>query len=166
MFTRDEKTTTAPVTPVTPEPSTPPRPQEQRAPAPARASSETSLISSALKVTGQLESDEDIQIEGQVEGDIRARKVMIGVKASVKGTVFGDDVDLAGTVNGKIEAKTVVLAKTARMSGDIVHEILQVDKGAFIDGHCRPHGHGEQRTGQVTTLTPKAAEKAASSQRS
>ena len=158
MFSRDEKTPTPPATPVTQD-NAPARPQpaapEQRAAAPApRTTSETSLISAALKVTGQLESAEDIQVEGQVEGDIRARKVIIGAKASVKGTVFGDDVDLAGTVNGKIEAKTVVLAKTARMSGDIVHEVLQVDKGAYIDGHCRPHGSVAQDKKPAEKPTP------------
>jgi cytoskeletal protein CcmA (bactofilin family) len=74
----------------------------------------------------------------------------------VKGTIYGDDVDVAGTVTGKIEAKSVVLAKTAHVSGDILHEVLQVDKGAFLDGNCRPH-HAE-RPAQPHVV--KTAEKA------
>ncbi len=152
MFSRDDKTATTPAVPgkpaaVQPAPATAPVTEAPRSEAPRQAApaprpagpEQVSLISASLKITGQLESDEDIQIDGQVEGDIRARKVSIGPKASVKGTVFGEDVDLAGTVNGKIEAKTVVLAKTARMTGDVVHDVLQVDKGAYLDGHCRPH---------------------------
>jgi len=155
MFTRD-KPAEAPAVPPVKEVDVPARPQEQashtpihaRTPEPAtpaktRPASEPSRISSALKITGQLESDEDVQIDGHIEGDIRARKVTIGAGATVKGTVFGEDVELSGTVTGKIEATSVVLSKTARMSGDVVHKALQIEKGAYIDGHCRPQGQGD-----------------------
>ncbi len=98
----------------------------------------TSVISKALKITGQLESTENIQIEGEVDGDIRAVSVKVGSNASVKGTVYGDEVELAGTVEGKIEAKKVVLTRTAHMSGDVIHQDITIESGAFIDGHCRP----------------------------
>lgn len=97
-----------------------------------------SLISKALKVTGQLESTEDIQIEGEVEGDVRGVSVTVGTNAKIKGTVYGDAVELAGTVEGKIEAKKVVLTSTAHMSGDVVHDDIRVESGAFLDGHCKP----------------------------
>ena len=155
MFSR-EKATEAPATPAVKEVEPPARPQEQAAASPIQArpvdhgsaaktrpASEASRISSALKVTGQLESDEDIQIDGHIEGDIKARRVIIGAGATVKGTVSGDDVEVSGTVTGKIEAASVVLSKSARMSGDVVHKALQIEKGAYIDGHCRPQGQSD-----------------------
>ena len=75
-----------------------------------------SVISKALKITGELESTEDIQIDGQIEGDVRGVGVKIGQNAKVVGTVYGDEVELAGTIEGKIEAKKVILTGTARMS--------------------------------------------------
>src|SRR5712671_340500 len=45
-----------------------------------------SVISKALKITGELESTEDIQIDGQIEGDVRGVGVKIGQNAKVKGT--------------------------------------------------------------------------------
>lgn len=100
--------------------------------------SSVSVISKALKITGQLESTEDIQIDGNVDGDVRAVSVTVGNGAKVKGTVYGETVELAGTVEGKIEAKKVVLTNTAHMAGDVVHQDLTIASGAFIDGHCRP----------------------------
>jgi cytoskeletal protein CcmA (bactofilin family) len=97
-----------------------------------------SVISKALKITGQLESTEDIQIDGEIEGDVRAVSVRVGPNAKVKGAVYGDAVEVAGTVEGKIEAKKVVLTGTARMSGDVVHQDISIHSGAFIDGHCKP----------------------------
>jgi len=69
--------------------------------------------------------------------------VRIGSGAVIKGTVFGEGVELAGTIEGKIEAKTAVLTTTARMSGDILHQSLQIDRGACFDGISRPH-HGHK----------------------
>ena len=75
-----------------------------------------SVISKSLKITGELESSEDIQIDGQIEGDVRGVGVKIGQNAKVKGTVYGEEVELSGTVEGKIEAKKVFISGTARMT--------------------------------------------------
>jgi cytoskeletal protein CcmA (bactofilin family) len=97
-----------------------------------------SVISKALKITGQLESTEDIQIEGEIDGDVRGVSVKVGSNAKVKGSVYGEAVELSGTVDGKIEAKKVVLTSTARMCGDVIHQDITIQSGAFIDGHCKP----------------------------
>ena len=97
-----------------------------------------SVISKSLKITGQLESTEDIHIEGEVDGDVRGVSVKVGQTAKISGTVYGEEVEVSGTVNGKVEARKVVLTSTAHMSGDIIHQELRIDSGAYIDGHCRP----------------------------
>jgi cytoskeletal protein CcmA (bactofilin family) len=118
--------------------SAPPRAPEQHAPS-ARTYAGPSIISAALSVTGRLESAGDIQVDGKVEGDIRGQTVRIGNSAVIKGTVFGEVVELAGTIEGKIEASSTVLTKTARMTGDILHQSLQIEQGAFFNGNSRPH---------------------------
>jgi cytoskeletal protein CcmA (bactofilin family) len=97
-----------------------------------------SVISKALKITGELESTEDIQIDGEIEGDVRGVGVKIGQNAKVKGTVYGDEVELAGTIEGKIESKKVFLTGTARMTGDIWHQDIKIDSGAHIAGNLKP----------------------------
>ena len=122
--------------------------------APRAATSEpmgVSVISKALKITGQLESTEDIQIDGEIEGDVRAASVKVGTNARVKGTVYGDTVELAGTVDGRIEARKVVLTSTAHMSGDVLHQDIKIDSGAYINGHCRPE-YGKSGTGAQKPL--------------
>ena len=104
-----------------------------------RTYSGPSIISSALVVVGRLESAGDIQVDGKVEGDIRGQAVRIGSTAVVKGTVTGEVVELAGTLDGKIEARSAVLGKTARMTGDIIHQTLQIDEGSYFNGNSRPN---------------------------
>jgi cytoskeletal protein CcmA (bactofilin family) len=104
----------------------------------AGAPAGASVISRALKITGQLESSEDIEIQGEVEGDVRAITVRVGQGAKVRGTVYGEEVELAGTVDGKIEARKVVLTSSAHMSGDVVHQDVSIQSGAYINGHLKP----------------------------
>ncbi len=75
---------------------------------------------------------------GQIEGDVRGVGVKIGQNAKVKGTVYGDEVELSGSIEGKIEAKKVVLNGTARMTGDILHQEIKVEAGAYISGTLTP----------------------------
>ena len=151
MFSRNDKSpepapaakpqaTATPLNNPSPPPAAAPAPVETRRPS---VSSQhgvpaVSVISKALKITGQLESTEDIHIEGEVDGDIRGVAVKVGHNAKVKGTVYGEEVELSGTVTGKIEARKVVLTSTAHMSGDVIHQDIRIDSGAYIDGHCRP----------------------------
>ncbi|MDE2629494.1 MAG: polymer-forming cytoskeletal protein, partial [Alphaproteobacteria bacterium] len=83
-------------------------------------------------------STEDIQLDGQIDGDVRGVSIKVGSNAKVKGSVYGETVELAGTIEGKIEAKKVVLTRSAHMSGDVIHQDITIESGAFIDGHCRP----------------------------
>src|SRR5215469_6833079 len=168
MFTRNDKSfdangtgtasardkTEAPVAPIVETKRTqPPAPQTYEVATPQTRV--VSVISKALKITGQLESTEDIQVDAEVDGDVRGVSVKIGSNAKVKGTVYGDTVELAGTIDGKIEAKKVVLTSTAHMSGDVIHQDIKIESGAYIDGHCRPE------YGKATNKNAHAAAKPA-----
>jgi cytoskeletal protein CcmA (bactofilin family) len=158
MFTRNDKAPDTPVrtgAPANDKPETV-APFETRRPevvqitpvaaSPAPSAQMTSVISKALKITGQLESTENIQIDGEIEGDVRGVCVKVGHNAKVKGSVYGEEVELAGTVDGKIEAKKVILTNSAHMSGDVIHQDITIQSGAYIAGHCRPeYGKTESR---------------------
>ena len=125
-------------------------------PRPANSTGGVSVISKALKITGQLESTEDIRIDGEVEGDVRGVSVTVGSGAKVKGTVYGDAVELSGTIEGKIEAEKVVLTSSAHMSGDVLHKDIRIESGAYIDGHLRPgYVKGENRGSRPVALQAK-----------
>ena len=96
-----------------------------------------SIISADLTIDGNLSSGGEIQVDGVVNGDIRCKAVIVGVKGSVIGEVVAQTVRMHGAVKGMVRAKSVFLASTARMSGDVEHESLAIEPGAYMEGHCK-----------------------------
>ena len=96
-----------------------------------------SLISTDLEITGNLRTSGEVQLDGIVTGDINCAKLVIGEKAVIAGHIEADEVMIQGQVTGRIKARDVHLAKTARVIGDIWHDSLAIDAGAFLDGHCK-----------------------------
>jgi cytoskeletal protein CcmA (bactofilin family) len=109
--------------------------QDARADIPVKAV--PSIVSADLSIKGDLESGGEIQVDGVVTGDITCKALIVGVKGSVVGEVSAQTVRLHGAVKGQIRAKSVFLASTARMSGDVEHESLAIEPGAYMEGHCK-----------------------------
>lgn len=96
-----------------------------------------SIVSADLTISGDLVSEGEVQIDGTVNGDIKTTTLLIGETAHVCGEVHAHRVRVHGHVDGQITAKSVTLAKTAHVSGDVIHEDLSIEKGAFLEGHCK-----------------------------
>jgi cytoskeletal protein CcmA (bactofilin family) len=96
-----------------------------------------SIISADLIVRGALFSAGDVQIDGRVDGDIRAGGLIIGEKAVIVGDVYAEEIVVRGRVEGGISARKVSLASTCHVEGNILHEALSVEIGAYFEGNCR-----------------------------
>ena len=116
-----------------------------------------SLVSADLKIRGNLNNPGEVHFDGTIEGDITCRKLIVGEKASITGHVEADEVVIRGKVTGRVKAHSVQLAKTANVIGDIWHDILVIEAGAFLEGHCigkaQPAADDELRDRSVG-LTP------------
>lgn len=119
-----------------------------------RPHSAPTIISADMVINGTLASGGDVQIDGQVEGDVRCIGLVIGDKAEVQGEIYAEDVTIRGKVVGRIRARKVTLAATSHVEGDILHEAFSVEAGAFFEGNCRhsdnPLGDIDGRRSQVS----------------
>ncbi|WP_051432018.1 bactofilin family protein [Rhodovibrio salinarum] len=123
-------------------------------------------MSKDLAITGDLVSAGDIQIDGQVKGDVAADTLTIGEQGQVEGKVRGERVRVCGTVEGEIEGGTVTLAASARVQGDVVHDSLAIEPGARLEGHCRRRAAttaAQPATRETAAKTAPVAEKDAAS---
>ncbi len=127
-----------------PEESKPAPAETQSSPAPRQSSDFTpaapktkppaSVLSSDLHITGNVKTTGDIQVEGTVEGDIRAHLLTVGESATVKGECIADDVVVNGRIVGRVRGLKVRLTATARVEGDIIHKTIAIESGAHFEG--------------------------------
>ena len=131
--------------PPAPEPTPSPTPNlpaatpAARAPEPARPatrSSNLSTLAAGVKYEGNISGAGELQVEGNLKGDVRVARVVIGEGGAVEGTVHADVLDVRGRITGAIVAKQVKLYATARVEGDITQEQLSIDQGAWFQGRC------------------------------
>ena len=119
--------------PATSAPASPPKQADFKASAP-KPKPPASVLSSDLHVTGNMKTSGDIQVEGTVEGDIRAHLLTIGESATIKGEVVADDVVINGRIVGRVRGLKVRLTSTARVEGDIIHKTIAIESGAHFEG--------------------------------
>lgn len=103
-------------------------------PSTPKAKPPASVLSSDLHITGNLKTTGDINVEGTVEGDIRAHLLTVGETATIKGEVVADDVVVNGRVVGRVRGLKVRLTATARVEGDIIHKTIAIESGAHFEG--------------------------------
>jgi cytoskeletal protein CcmA (bactofilin family) len=96
-----------------------------------------SIISSDMKVTGDIVATGEMQIDGRVDGDVKCGRLTVGETGTIKGMVHAEQALVRGRIEGHIEAGAVTLAHTAKVKGDVVHETLTIEPGADIEGLCR-----------------------------
>ena len=93
-----------------------------------------STLSTDLVIKGNLQSTGDIQIEGTVEGDIRAHLLTVGESATIRGEVIADDVVINGRIVGRVRGLKVRLTSSAKVDGDIIHKTIAIESGAHFEG--------------------------------
>jgi cytoskeletal protein CcmA (bactofilin family) len=101
---------------------------------PSPKSAAPSIISVDLRITGDVVTIGDIQVDGTIEGDIQGRSIVIGEEARVRGAVTAESVRVTGTIVGSIRAASVALDSTAKVTGDIFTATLAIEAGAYFEG--------------------------------
>jgi cytoskeletal protein CcmA (bactofilin family) len=93
-----------------------------------------SVIGHGIVVTGNIEAEVDLHIEGLVRGDVRCATLILGERSSVIGNVFAQRVRVSGNVEGGIETTDLAIEATARVKGDVSYSRLRIANGGIISG--------------------------------
>ena len=106
---------------------------------------EVSRISTGTVIKGEINSPNDIRIDGVFEGKIFSKgRVVVGEKAEIKGDIVCENVDFWGKMTGSLFVRdTLTLKDTCSVNGDLHVQRLVVELGAHFDGTCKMLKEGE-----------------------
>jgi cytoskeletal protein CcmA (bactofilin family) len=141
------KPDTKPVDP----PPPPPRPSVAPAPPVARPSSSACVIGPKIKIVGELSGDEDVLVEGQLEGEIRiTRDLRVGTGGVVKAKVAAQSIIVSGEIVGDCEASgRVELQSTGKLTGNIRAPKIVIAEGAMFRGNSDMSAKKDERKEKV-----------------
>jgi len=135
MWKKDETPEPMPYT--RPEPTTTPAQPAAPAVAPSRQQGQQATIGSSITIRGDVTGDEDLLIQGRVEGSINLKQhsVTVGQEGQVKADITGRVIAVEGRVEGNLRAdEQVILRSSAFVQGDIVAPRVVLENGARFRG--------------------------------
>jgi cytoskeletal protein CcmA (bactofilin family) len=92
------------------------------------------IIAEGLKIVGSVTAEGLVEVNGHIEGDLHCTSLVVSPKASISGGVEAERVVVNGRVEGPIRGGEVLLKSHAHVVGDIQHQSLAIEAGAYFDG--------------------------------
>lgn len=95
------------------------------------------MIGPTIRIKGEISGEENLIIEGKVEGSVslRGKDLTVGQSGTVKANVSASVVKIDGEVHGDITGgEKVVISKTGKVQGNIVAPRVTLEDGAKFKG--------------------------------
>ncbi len=126
-------------------------------------SGKMAVIGPGIHINGDISGDENLLVEGRVDGKIRlaSNHVEIGQSGKVKADITAKVIKIAGEVRGDLNgSEKVVISRTGNVHGNIIAPRMTLEDGAIFKGSI-DMDPGEPATVAVTKKLKKAVEKPA-----
>ena len=122
-----------------PQPAPAPMPQPAAAPkAPVHQGREPqALIGSTISIKGDLSGEEDLLIEGRLEGKVESRRhsVTVGKNGRIKGDIYAKTITVEGTVEGNLFGEEqLIVRQSGTVRGNIVAPRVALEDGSNFKG--------------------------------
>ena len=113
------------------------------------------LIGKETHISGDINSNGNIRIDGTVKGNIKCTaRIVIGNSAKIEGDIFCKNCEISGYLKGNIKIEeTLCLKETSKMEGNIITNKLNIEPGAIFTGSCKM---GKDDNGKTLSEKEKA----------
>jgi cytoskeletal protein CcmA (bactofilin family) len=101
------------------------------------ANDRASVLGPTLYFKGDLSADEDLLIQGRVEGSVtHTQRLTVGPQGTVKANIKAQLIVVEGTVEGDLTAeKSIFVKETAKVCGNMVAPSVSILEGASFSGN-------------------------------
>jgi cytoskeletal protein CcmA (bactofilin family) len=119
-----------------------------------------SVLGKTLVFKGELSADEDLVLQGRVEGSIHhTQSLTVGVDGVVVGDIHARSILIEGTVEGDLHGvASVLVSATAKVRGNIVAPRVGITEGANFNGSVDMSSAQSAATVRMAAAPPPASE--------
>jgi cytoskeletal protein CcmA (bactofilin family) len=104
------------------------------------SSPEPSYVARDTSFEGNVICDGEIHIDGAIRGTVRAQTCLVDAHGEVHGEIVAQHVFVRGRVMGPITGTHVTISAGAHVEGNITHETISIENGAYVFGSMRQGG--------------------------
>ena len=117
-------------------------------------------IGKSVSIKGDLSGNEDIYVDGQLEGSIQlpANSVTVGPNGRVKANIIAKNLTVGGTLDGNVHAsERTELRKSAVVNGDVQTRRIAIEEGAYFKGKLEILSEGKSSAPAVAAASAVSA---------
>ncbi len=96
------------------------------------ADNSKTILREDLKIKGNVFEKENIQINAEIDGNVKAENLKLEEKGKINGNIYSSVSELEGTVIGDIKSSKVYISSTGNIDGTIEQKTLSIDEGAKL----------------------------------
>ncbi len=146
------------------------KPDEENSELPAQRSKKTpieqlkekAVVGPSIKIKGELTGEEDLMIQGRVEGRIELKKnnVTVGKNGNVQADIYGKIISIEGKVEGDLfGAEKIIVRKSGTVRGNLTAPRVNLADGAKFKGTIDMESRGGEKKLPLeeTSIGPRSA---------
>ncbi len=101
-----------------------------------KANVSTSVLSEKIKIEGEIQGDEDLNVECHFKGSIKLTgNIFVSQSGVVEADIEADTVVIQGKISGNVIArKQLVIQSSGQLIGDCTAKSIDIKEGAVFDG--------------------------------
>lgn len=101
-------------------------------------SSSINLIGNGTHISGDINSNGDVRIDGTLKGNLSiSGKLVVGPSGNIEGNVTCQNADISGEIHGKVTVSELLsLKSSAKLLGDIITGKISIEPNATFTGTC------------------------------
>ena len=118
-----------------------------------------SIISEDSEFKGNIKTPGEIQIDGLLNGNVKAKQIVVGINGNVRGNLTASFSRILGKVEGEIRAEVLEIVKTATVKGNLFKKTISIESGSKITGNINELENGTAKILKLQRKSPDKNEK-------
>ena len=115
----------------------------------AANSANTTVIAADTKITGEIQVESKVHVDGEFSGTIDAKSIIsVGKNGLIEGEIVSKKLGVAGCFLGTAHCEAIEILASGKVVGQITSKVLVVERGGFFEGESKPKESAKESSGR------------------